>query len=581
MLSGRYFRAVVLLLAGLALASTTIAADPGEQTFVKARAAYRQLLDSSRRQLYRDNWDRIIDNLERVTKRYPRHGRAADALYLAGKACEGLYRVSRRPPDARRALTLYDRLTAEYPRDGLTDDGYYLAGLLLEQVLKEPAQAWQRFSKAVKNTPRGDMVPLARKGLARLARYAPPPAAKPASSKPRKPAGRAGPVELQRVRYWSSPGYTRVVLELTGRGAFSTHLLSADARTKEPRRLYVDIRPGRLAKAVAAAQTIQDGLLRRIRTGRPAKDTVRVVLDLESYKDYKVFPLEDPHRIVIDVSGDRSPAIRARNSELRLPPDSSHDPIARELGKVPDEKPPKVAVPARPASGKLRRIVVDPGHGGKDPGAIGPSGTQEKDITLAMALSLAKRLEKDLGCQVILTRKTDVYLALEERTAIANRVGADLFISIHANASRNRKARGIETYYLNFSKNDKAAAVAARENGTSLKQVSDLEMILFDLMANAKINESSRLASEIQNAMVKDLSRHFPGVMNHGDGVRQGPFYVLLGANMPSVLVETAFISNKKDEALLRNSRYRDHAARAIVRAVKNFDGTSRNIANK
>jgi N-acetylmuramoyl-L-alanine amidase len=579
MLLKHYFRMVALVLAGLTLASVTLAADPGEQAFGKARAAYRQLLQSSRRQLYRDNWERIIQHLERVTKRYPRHDRAADALYLAGKACEGLYRVSRRPADARRALALYDRLTGEYPHDGLTDDGYYLAGLLLERVLQKPAQAYGRFRGAVEQTPRGDMVPLARKGLTRLRKYAP--ATQTRRVVPTKPASseRAGPVALQRVRYWSSPGYTRVVLELTGRSEFSTHLLAGNAQKKEPPRLYVDIRQGRLAKSARVPQTIQDGLLRRIRTGRPARDTVRVVLDLESFKEYKVFPLEDPHRIVIDVSGKRSPAMRARNSELRVPPDSSRDPIGEKLVETPDGQPPKVAVPGRAASGKLRRIVVDAGHGGKDPGAIGLSGTKEKDITLALALALAKRLKKDLGCQVVLTRKTDVYLPLEERTAIANRVGADLFLSIHANASRNRKARGVETYYLNFSKNDKAAAVAARENGTSLKQVSDLEMILFDLMANAKINESSRLAAEIQHAMVKDLSRHFSGVKDHG--VRQGPFYVLLGANMPSVLVETAFISNKKDEALLRNARYRDHAARAIVRAVKNFDRTSRNFANK
>jgi N-acetylmuramoyl-L-alanine amidase len=139
--------------------------------------------------------------------------------------------------------------------------------------------------------------------------------------------------------------------------------------------------------------------------------------------------------------------------------------------------------------------------------------------------------------------------------------------------------RGVETYYLNFSKNDKAAAVAARENGTSLKQVGDLEMILFDLMANSKINESSRLAAEIQSSLVGNLGRHYSEIKDHG--VRQGPFYVLLGATMPSVLVETAFISNKAEEDRLKNSKFQGRAADAIVAGVKKFAKDSRMIATK
>jgi N-acetylmuramoyl-L-alanine amidase len=148
-------------------------------------------------------------------------------------------------------------------------------------------------------------------------------------------------------------------------------------------------------------------------------------------------------------------------------------------------------------------------------------------------------------------------------------VGADLFISIHANASTNRSAYGTETYYLNFAKNDKAAAVVARENGTSLKQVGDLELILFDLMANSKINESSRLATEIQKSLVDRLGRHYSDIRDLG--VKQGPFYVLLGATMPSVLVEAAFISHKREEALLIDQQYHERTAAAITQGVRNY----------
>jgi N-acetylmuramoyl-L-alanine amidase len=318
-------------------------------------------------------------------------------------------------------------------------------------------------------------------------------------------------------------------------------------------------------------------MLRQVRVGKQKNNSTRVVLDLAMPAEYKAFALKGPDRIVIDLGTTKQAVLAANPTEIRSLP-AAGDPIAKVLAQTPEDRQPQVRLPEG-GSNRLRRIVVDAGHGGKDPGAIGPRGTKEKDVTLAMALKLAKRLKQEFGCQVILTRDKDVYLALEERTALANRVGADLFISIHANASRNRSVRGVETYYLNFSKNDKAAAVAARENGTSLKQVGDLEMILFDLMANSKINESSRLAAEIQSSLVNSLGRHYSQIKDHG--VRQGPFYVLLGATMPSVLVETAFISNKTEESRLKSSKFQGRAADAIVAGVKRFAKASRMIATK
>jgi N-acetylmuramoyl-L-alanine amidase len=299
-----------------------------------------------------------------------------------------------------------------------------------------------------------------------------------------------------------------------------------------------------------------------------------VVLDLVSSRDYKVFPLDDPFRIIIDVRGDGAPVLKEDTPALNQLP--AGDGIANILENAPAEHPVQLHIPQNKGDG-LRRIVVDAGHGGKDPGAIGPGGVMEKDVTLAMAKALAPRLEKALGCEVIMTRKDDTFIPLEERTAIANKVGADLFISLHANASTNRKAYGTETYYLNFSKNDQAVAVAARENGTSLKQVGDLELILFDLMANAKINESSRLAAEIQRSLVDSLDNHYRSIRDLG--VRQGPFYVLLGATMPSVLVETAFISNSREAARLKDPKFRAHAADAIVRGVRNYAVSLKMIA--
>lgn len=393
----------------------------------------------------------------------------------------------------------------------------------------------------------------------------------------------AGPPRLSAIRFWSNPGSTRVAIELGATAAYTFNQLPAEPATGQPPRLYLDLGPAALDPALQAPIAVGDGLLKRIRTGRADGGRIRVVLDLESVGPYKVFPLFDPYRIIVDLGAAGSPTTEspaqappaAPAAALPSPPAAPADDVARVLERQPPSLPP--VLPKAPPPTGLRRIVVDAGHGGKDPGAVGQNGLREKDVTLAMAKKIAGRLREELGCEVILTRDRDIYLALQERTAIANRVNADLFLSVHANAAPNRQAYGIETYYLNFSKNDKAAAVAARENGISLKEVGDLEMILLDLMANAKINESSRLAAEIQRALIVRLSGEFDEIRDLG--VRQGPFYVLLGASMPSVLVEVAFISHHREEQRLADERYHEHTAAAIVEGVQNYARSSRAVA--
>ena len=207
----------------------------------------------------------------------------------------------------------------------------------------------------------------------------------------------------------------------------------------------------------------------------------------------------------------------------------------------------------------VRKIVIDPGHGGKDPGAPGYiKNIWEKDITLILAKKLAAKLRNKLNCEVVLTRATDTYISLEERTAIANTEKADLFISLHCNASKNKQLRGFETYFLNLATDDQAIAVAARENATSRKNISDLESILNDLMQNAKIKESSRLALMVQNSMVSYMKTKYSQIINLG--VKQAPFYVLIGARMPAILIETSFISNKTECKRMVTDKYQQGA---------------------
>jgi N-acetylmuramoyl-L-alanine amidase len=280
------------------------------------------------------------------------------------------------------------------------------------------------------------------------------------------------------------------------------------------------------------------------------------VVDIKSFKTYKIFSLKDPFRIVIDVWGTAEDSQTAS----RRPPGTG-----KKNGRLPTS-----ALAKQLALG-VRRIVIDPGHGGKDYGAPGYlKGVHEKHVTLKIARELARLIRKELKCEVFLTRNSDRYLTLEERTAIANTKNADLFISIHTNSHKDRRAYGIETYFLNLATDDDAIRVAAMENATSTKNISDLQTILQDLMQNAKINESSRLAGNVQVSLVSHLkTKRYSRIKDKG--VKQAPFYVLLGAQMPAILVETGFISNPREAKRLVSPKYQQRICEAIVIGIKKY----------
>ncbi len=378
------------------------------------------------------------------------------------------------------------------------------------------------------------------------------------------------PAQVLQLKHWSNPDYTRIAIALERDVTWESHELDkGTGRAGKPGRIFIDLQNTRLGSTLRDI-TIGDGLLKGVRAALYKPGVVRVVLDTDNIRDYKIFPLSDPARLIIDVRGDRQTEISRLESSLTAR--SMEGITAPPLHPAADEAKPERAVkPSRkqaPVS-KIRRIVVDPGHGGHDPGAVGQSGLQEKDVVLSIGLKLREKLKEELGLDVVMTRSTDVFIPLEERTAIANKVNADLFVSIHVNAANNRNASGIETYYLNLAKTEKVAQLAAKENGTSLEKVSTLQAILFDLMANYKLNDSAHLAEEVQKSLVKTTRGKYPETKNLG--VKQGPFYVLVGATMPSILVEAAFISNSSEEAHLKDTSFHDLAADGILEGVRGY----------
>ncbi len=369
-----------------------------------------------------------------------------------------------------------------------------------------------------------------------------------ARSQPNKTA-----VKVTNIRYWSNPNYTRVVIDLSGDAKITHRLLKEDLNLQKPRRLYVDIRKASLSPSLKQPIPINDGFLKMARAGQYNKDTVRVVLDIESIEDYKVFPLAEPFRIVVDAIGKKQVAgVSGQGSEeTKLNTERRPPTLAQQLGL------------------KVKRIVIDAGHGGKDPGAIGKNGLKEKDVVLKIANGLKESLEKETGAEIIMTRGDDTFIPLEERTAIANTNEADIFVSVHANASFNRRAGGVETYFLNLTSDEMAIRVAARENAVSTKKMSDLQYILNDLMKTAKTNESSRLAAAVQGSLLSTLRARYNDV--NGNGVKGAPFYVLVGTHMPSILVEVSFISNPKEEARLADSSYIKDIVNGITDGVNRY----------
>ncbi len=348
------------------------------------------------------------------------------------------------------------------------------------------------------------------------------------------------------VRTWSHPDYTRVVIELTRPVDAEVVRLKADDRNARPERLYIDLDGIWVGRDYADGIPVEDGLLRKLRLGQNTLRRSRLVIDLERYERHRLLVLESPHRVVVDVYGSRQDP---ETLEWQLP------------GGV--QSPDKKRFPAgmRP----VRTVVVDPGHGGKDPGATGIGGVREKDVNLRLSKLLAKRLREE-GFEVILTRDDDRYLDLEQRTVIAESQGADLFISIHANASRRRSTKGIEIYYLDENHDRHALDVASRENGVPRKKIDSLQRTLAKWRVQELSGESERLAEAVHGELLPGLGKTYRGVQDLG--VKKGPFYVLFLSSIPSILVESGFVTNPHDVKLLGEHRYLERTAQHIAAGV-------------
>ena len=402
-------------------------------------------------------------------------------------------------------------------------------------------------------------------------------------------ARQAGAVATVRaVRHITTPNSSRLIIECSGPVHYRLQRVRGRPGLGVPARLYVDLLAAQLGSDARAPLELDEGPLLRVRAGEPTSTTSRLILDVPGLSEFGAFLMPDPFRLIIDVRGiaRAAPAGSAAMSDgtTQAHPAQGEPETELAAAKVPTGngtqlRPP---VPSRATPHRFK-IVLDPGHGGKDPGAIGVDGVAEKDVTLAIALRLKQRLEAIPNVDVVLTRGTDVFLALEERTARANAEQADLFVSIHTNASENPSRAGVETYYLNNT-NDRATIRLARmENGLTTmtghaNRDDDTTLILSDLIQSYKVQESVVLAEDIQRALVSALEARSKRVSDLG--VKRGPFYVLVGAGMPCVLAEVSFLTNPHEGTQLAQPGYQDAVADGLLRGIQRFIDNRRVAGN-
>jgi N-acetylmuramoyl-L-alanine amidase len=424
------------------------------------------------------------------------------------------------------------------------------------------------------------------------------------------------------VRFWSLGDTTRIAVEIDA-GEFQYKY----DRLQNPDRLFFDIEGVKPPVDFKRMQTIEvgDALVKQIRVAETQPGVTRVVVDLNGDLDFSASQLTNPSRLMIEVRvaqknspsitpsataaaklsdlptkpaapdmstplgpADTIPVSASSRGKVKSPPATpavAAEPIARgtaaadgSAAKVADLT---TALPAKTRDDpsmtrvlglKLGRVVIDPGHGGHDTGTRGPNGYLEKDLVLDVARRLGALIESRLGSEVVFTRSDDTFIPLEDRTRIANEHKADLFLSIHANSSPTGRTSGVETYYLNFTTDKAALDVAARENAASQHSIYDLRDLVDKIARKDKIDESRAFAQKVQASLASFWRRS--NSRSRDRGVRQAPFVVLIGASMPSVLAEIGFLSNVRDERLMRKSHYRQQIAEALFKGLSAYAAT-------
>jgi N-acetylmuramoyl-L-alanine amidase len=622
-------RSLLCGLCGLAVClgpSVRAAAPPVRTMYVDATAreqAIRVALANADAPLKLEEVRAVVRAYEAIVAQYPASGYSDNALWQAAHlALDAFWRFGQ-VQDKETFVRLLQKLLVSYPTSKLAKQ--------VPDELRQPVDAAPRVTAAATAAPADPRI------VARPVQDEPEPARRVSPSGRAAPLSQTSLATIREIRRAVLPDAVRVTIELDAEVTFHDERIPDPWRVFLD---LPGTRPAPSLLDQTLRFESDADVVRQVRIGRHPNNTTRVVLDAAGVTSYSVYPLYNPYRLVIDcVRGKPAVPVAAVLNTRRfavwlraaptvppqhgvilasarsalvepLEPVRATTDLSRQSAERPTaertatertaterataeraaaELPPSTTVepPAKNVAGGLSiarqlglgvsRIVVDPGHGGHDPGAKG-KGVTEAELVLDVALRLEKLLQKIPGVDVILTRRTDEFIALPERTAVANREGADLFLSIHANASTSLQAHGIETYFLNFANNQSAAAVAARENATSAQAMGALPDFVKAIALHNKLDESRDFATQVQRSMMERLKTSNRTLRDLG--VKQAPFVVLIGAVMPSVLAEVSFVTNPQEAKLLKGNVYRQRIAEALFNAIRKYQTSLKNVTS-
>jgi len=569
---------LVLLLAFAAVAPTDAAAQSRSERLRIAKLRMEQanrlradLQGTPEDKRLEKEYLRAIYLYRRVYDLAPFSSIAADALASTAE----VYHDMAKQFDRKywlKAIETYEFLRREYPHSRYQDDALFNIAQLYHVHLKDRDAGLKTYQEFLKRYPRSRYTATARDRIKTIEAEQ---AAAASAAKP-LPAATGDRVEVRNIRYWNAENYTRVVVDLEGEVKYQ------GARIANPDRIFFDLFNTQLSTVLSGKSfEVDEGLLNRIRIAENRTGVSRVVLEVKNAENYSFFSLPNPFRLVVDIRGPSPTQATRKAAKPPLPapePEPSEpEPAKTETAAASIPQPPTVPKPtadgnhtlSRALGLKVGRIVLDPGHGGHDTGTIGPTGLMEKDLVLDVARRLGRMIEEQLGAEVVYTREDDAFVPLENRIALANEKQADLFISIHANSSRARAVRGVETFFLNFTSDPETLELAARENALSQKSVHELQDLVRSISRNEKVNESRELARAIQQHLHGELHKASRAIQNRG--VKQAPFVVLIGGNMPSILTEVAFLSNPHDETLLKSPQGRQAVAEGLYAGMSKY----------
>jgi N-acetylmuramoyl-L-alanine amidase len=615
--------AVFLLLSSfvcIASARTFKSEDWADAHFAAAGKLHDVLNSRPESQRTRSQYQRVIDAYRSIYLNAPSSGKADPSVAATADLMTEMGRRFDDEKILRSAIKQYEFLRREYPGSKSRVAALFSIGQIYQDDLGETEQAQQTFQDFVHRYPHSAQTTDARQALKEIAeavqdkKAAPAKKiesaaiqeedrrtdAKPSDSDEASPSrvGADKIASINGIHYSVTDGGAQVIIDLD-------HAVKYDAqRLDHPDRIFFNLFDAKIATSRLGKEIKADGSpVKAIRASEFKPGQARIVLDVENDVEFKAaFSAKGPH-LIVDLR--KTPVTAQTDAQKVTGGMATTDDallkktaLTRNDAKNPDEdavadkrtaKKPVVARKkayevreAKPTADgdrsliralglKIGRIVIDPGHGGHDTGTIGPHGLLEKDLVLDVSKRLGRLLEARLHADVIYTRSDDTFIPLETRTAIANQEEADLFISVHANSSEDEDARGVETYYLNFTSSPEALEVAARENAGSEKSIHELQDLVKTIALREKIEESREFASDVETALHSGLSAKNPAIRDRG--VKKAPFIVLIGANMPSILAEISFVSNPADERKLRTAAYRQRIAESLYRGISKYVG--------